>query len=226
MFRILSVLSLASLLAAPAFAVMVHIPADRDATLIEDPEGALANGSGPAFFTGRTNQSMFSVRRALVRFDVASALPENAIIDRVFLTLYQSSNNIEPSDVGLHAVLDDWGEGASFTGGGGGASAEPGDATWLHTFWDDQYWVQQGGHFVPHASATETISGSDFYTWQGTQQMVSNVRRWLHNPERNFGWLLMGDESTGGSVKRFDSRTAPNSNQHPVLTVEYHLPGE
>jgi hypothetical protein len=215
-----------SLITLPAFADMVHIPADRDTTLIEDAEGDAANGSGPAFFAGRTNQSLYSIRRAVVRFDVASALPQNAVIDRVFLTLYQGSNNEQPSDVSLHRVLADWGEGASFSGGGGGAPAEPDDATWLHTFYDYDFWVQQGGHFVPHASATATIAGNDFYTWQSTVQMVNNVGLWLHNPERNFGWLLMGDEDTGGSVKRFASREGADSNQHPMLSIEYHLPGE
>jgi len=226
MFKILSILLFTCLTATPAFADMVHIPADRDNTLIEDADGAVSNGAGPAFFAGRTNQSLFSIRRALVRFDVASAVPADAIIDRVFLTLYQGSNNTEPSDVSLHRVLADWGEGGSFSGGGGGAPAENGDATWLHTFYDSEFWVQQGGHFVAHASASATIAGNDFYTWQSTNQMVNNVRQWLHNPQRNFGWLLMGDEGNGGSVKRFDSRTAPNDNQHPMLTIEYHLPGQ
>jgi hypothetical protein len=210
--------------ALPVFADMVHIPADRDNTLIEDADGAQSNGSGPAFFAGRTNQEMYSVRRALLRFDVASALPEDAIIDRVFLTLYQGSNNAKPSDVSLHRVLADWGEGASFSGGGSGAPAEAGDATWLHTFFDYDYWVQSGGHYVASASATATVGGNDFYTWQSTNQLVNNVRHWLKHPERNYGWLVMGDEDAGGSVKRFDSREGANSNQHPTLTVEYHLP--
>jgi len=222
MIRILPVLLITCLASVQAFADMVHIPADRDNTLIEDPDGALSNGTGLAFFAGRTNQSIFSIRRALVRFDVASAVPANAIIDRVFLTLYQNSNNIEPSDVSLHRVLADWGEGASFTGGGGGAPAEPGDATWLHTFWDDQFWVRQGGHFIPHASATEVVEDAAFYTWQSTVHLVNDVRLWLHAPQQNFGWLLMGDESTGGSAKRFDSREGA---QFPMLTIEYHLPG-
>jgi hypothetical protein len=36
----------------------------------------------------------------------------------------------------------------------------------------------------------------------------------------------MGDESTGQTAKRFDSREGANVNQHPMLTVEYHMPGE
>jgi len=224
MIKILPVLFITCMASAQAFAEMVHIPADRDNTLIEDPEGTLSNGIGLHLRAGRTNQPMFSIRRGLVRFDVASALPADAIIDRVFLTLYQNSNNTEPSEVSLHRVLADWGEAASF-GGGGGAPAETGDATWLHTFYDYDYWVQQGGHFVPHASGSATVSGNDSYTWQSTVHMVNNVRLWLKNSERNFGWLVMGDESTGGSAKRFDSREGPDSTRHPMLTIEYHLPG-
>jgi hypothetical protein len=214
------------LLASPLRADMVHITADRDATLIEDTAGSLANGSGPSIFAGRTSQTLFGVRRALVRFDVGSILPKDAIIDRVFLSLYENSNNPAPSEVYLHRVLADWGEGASFSKGGSGAPAQENDATWLHTFYDYDYWVQQGGLFVPQASASETVGGNDFYTWQSTQYMVNNVRHWLHNPERNFGWLIMGDEYTSGSVKRFASREGPDANQQPMLTIEYHLPGE
>jgi hypothetical protein len=223
MLRILSMLFLTCLTVTAVYAEMVDIPADRDNTLIEDPDGALSNGMGPTIRAGRTNQAAFGIRRGLIRFDVAAVLPENARIDRVFLSLYQDSNNVAPSPVSLHRVLDDWGEGGSFTAGGGGAPAEPGDATWLHTFWPDQYWVQQGGLFIPHASATEVIVGKDFYTWQSTVHLVSDVRLWLRAPQRNFGWLVMGDEDTGGSAKKFDSR---EGDRPPVLTVEYHLQGE
>ena len=225
MFRMISTLLLTCLMVTSVFAEMVHIPADRDATLIEDAGGGAANGLGP-LFAGHTNQQLFGVRRALVRFDVASALPENAIIDRVFLSLYQNSSNTEPSSVSLHRVLGDWGEGASFSNGGSGAAAEPGDATWMHTFYDYDYWVQQGGRFVAVASATEVVGGKDFYTWQSTVHMVNNVRHWLHDQSRNFGWLIMGDEDTRGSVKRFDSRESGDSDQQPMLTIEYHLPGK
>ena len=225
MFRMLSTLLLTCLTATSVFADRVHIPADRDATLIEDAEGDVANGSGPVFFAGQTNQPAFGARRGVIRFDVAAALPENALIDRAFLNLYQNSGNAEPSAVTLHRVLADWGEGASFSAGGKGAPAELGDATWLHTFYDVQYWVQEGGQFIPHAGASEVVEGTGFYTWQSTVHLVNDVRLWLHAPQQNFGWLVMGDEDSKGSVKRFDSREGMTPGQHPVLTVEYHLPG-
>ena len=63
MIRILPAILFTCLASVQVFADMVHIPADRDNTLIEDPDGALSNGTGLAFFAGRTNQSMFSIRR-------------------------------------------------------------------------------------------------------------------------------------------------------------------
>jgi len=226
MFRILPTLLLTGLTALPAFADMVHIPADRDNTLIEFEAGQTSNGSGPSFFAGHTNQAELGIRRGLVRFDVAAALPDKALIDRAFVSLYQSSGNAEPDAVSLHRVLADWGEGASFAAGGSGAPAEENDATWLHTFHEYDYWVKEGGHFIPHASATATVGGKDYFTWQSNTHLVNDVRLWLHAPQQNFGWLVMGDEETRGSVKRYTSREGADSNEHPMLTIEYHLPGE
>ena len=237
MNRILPTLLMACLTALPAYADTVTIAADRDATLIEVTEitetkcpinsgDVCANGSGPSFFAGHTNQQEFGIRRGLVRFDVAGVLPENALIDGASLRLYQNSGSAEPSPVNLHRVLSDWGEGTSSSTGGQGALAEPGDATWLHTFFDYDYWVQQGGHFVRHASANAMVGAKSFYSWENAVHLVNDVRLWLHAPQQNYGWLVMGDEDTRGSVKRFASREASVADEHPVLTIEYHLPGE
>lgn len=226
MFKILSTLLLTSLMATSVCAEMVSIEATRDATLIEDPDGALANGSGPALFAGRTGQALNGIRRALIHFDVAAALPENALIDRAFLSLHLNKGNPGTTAATLHRLLDDWGEGASFSSGGSGAPSEHGDSTWQHTFYDTQYWVQAGGHFIHHASATEEVGAAGFYTWQSTVNLVSDVRVWLHAPQQNFGWLVMGDEDSRQTVNRFDSRESLTPDRRPVLTIEYHLPGE
>jgi len=226
MFMKLSSLILFTCLAAsPLQADMVHIMADRDATLIEDPNGAFANGIGPALFAGRTNEA--GVRRAVIRFDVAGALPERALIDRAFVSLYQTSgSNAVSHTVSLHRVLQDWSEGSAFSSGGGGAESSEGDVTWLHTDYAEQYWVKAGGHFVANDSSTEMVGGKGFYTWQDSVHLVNDVRHWLHAPQQNFGWLVMGDEVTPQSAKRFASREGPDENQQPMLTIEFHLPGE
>ena len=40
----------------PGTTVTMTVEAGRDATLIEDPDGGLANGAGPALFVGRRHR--------------------------------------------------------------------------------------------------------------------------------------------------------------------------
>jgi hypothetical protein len=211
---------------AAAVAETVRIEADRDATLIEDPDGALANGSGPYFFVGRTNAQRDAVRRGLLRFDVAAALPEHAIIESVSLTVFVSPSNPELREFRLHRVLADWGEGPSAASGGGGRPSEPGDVTWIHTFYDYDFWTHSGGQFVGRVSARTTVAGSGYYTWDSTNHLVLDVRLWNAAPQRNFGWILIGDETTPQTAKSLASRENPDPALRPVLEVTYRLPGE
>lgn len=213
------------LLGLPAAAETVVVEVDRDATLIEDPDGAWANGSGPAFFAGRNNQDQNGIRRALLHFDVAQALPRNAIVESVSLRLFHTGGNNQMREIHLHRVLADWGEGASSASGGGGAPSEPGDATWLHTFYDRAFWVHGGGQFVGRVSAAQDVGPSGFYTWESTEHMVQDVRLWNSAPHRNFGWVLIGDETTRQNAKRFASRENSDASIRPVLEITYRLPG-
>jgi hypothetical protein len=56
--------------------------------------------------------------------------------------------------------------------------------------------------------------------------MVADVRLWLAAPHRNFGWILLGDETAPGTAKSFGSREEPDLSLRPVLEVTYHLPGD
>jgi hypothetical protein len=215
------------LLLAPAAATAetVLIEASRDVTLIEEPDGALANGSGPVFFVGRNNQAEYSVRRGLISFDVAAAIPRNAKLESVRLTLYMTPSNSASRRIALHRLLAAWGEGASYASGGGGDFSGAGDATWIHSFYDDAFWVKPGAHFVARASASQDVAASDFYRWESTRKMLADVRRWLAVPERNFGWILLGDETIPQTAKSFASREEPDPSLRPVLEVTYHVPG-
>ena len=214
------------LLLTPAVvtAETILIDAALDATLIEETDGALANGAGPVFFVGRTNQRQSSVRRGLLHFDVSASLPRNARVESVRLTLYMSPSNSDPSPIGLHRLLSEWGEGVSFATGGGGDVSSPGDSTWVHTFYEDAFWVMPGGHFVARASVSRDVAAPAFYTWESTPKMVADVRLWLAAPQRNFGWILLGDETTPQNVKSFASREELDPSLRPVLEVVYHLP--
>jgi hypothetical protein len=224
MFRLVIAAVLAGLpLPGAAMAETVEIEADRDVTLIEDPAGALANGSGPAFFVGRTTQPQGSIRRGLVRFDVAAAVPRGAIVERVSLTLEARPGN--PGGlVRLQRVQAGWGEGASSASGGAGRPAEPGDATWVHTFYDRSTWVRPGGQFVGRISAFLQVPDSGPATWESTPHLVQDVRLWLRAPRRNFGWILIGDETRPTTAKAFISREHPDPGLRPRLRVTYRLP--
>ena len=211
---------------AMGVAEVITVEATHDATLIEDEMGLLANGSGPALFAGRTGQSIGGVRRTMVRFDLSGALPPKAIVERVILYLHLAPSNDQISKVAVHRLLQSWSEGPAYSSGGAGAPSNPGDSTWLHTVYDDQFWSNAGGHYVAHASTNAPVGGSNSYTWRSTRQVLADVRVWQHAPHRNFGWILIGDEESPQSVKRFHSRESAVPEFRPTLTIDYRMPGD
>jgi hypothetical protein len=191
----------------------------RDNTLFESPTGGLSSGSGPAVFVGMNSGS--SVRRALVAFDIAGVLPEGSIIESAELHLTVSNvPNSNPTVVEVHRVLTDWGEGASSSSGGGGAPAESLDATWLHTFHPDAFWVAPGGDFDPAVHATATIAGTGTFVWSDPV-LAMDVQGWLDYPSASFGWMLHGDEETPASARRIDSREGPDPATWPKLVLQF-----
>jgi len=224
--RLLGIFVMLLLAATPAVAATVNIEAGRDTTLIEDQSGSLSNGSGQYFFTGRTNQTENSIRRGLLFFDVAAALPANAHIEKAALILYQSQGNVGLNEICLVRAQDPWGEDKSASSGGLGAPAQPGDATWTNTFYPTTYWVQPGGQFIGRASACQIVDATGYYRWESTNHLLQDVRLWLHNPDQNNGWGLIGDELTPQNAKRFATRENPNLRLRPLLEVTYRLPGE
>ena len=67
---------------------MVEIGPTKDNTLYEDAFGSFSNGSGSYFFAGATATGF--LRRGLLQFDIAGAVPEGASIDSVELMLHMS----------------------------------------------------------------------------------------------------------------------------------------
>ena len=195
----------------------------KDNTLYESD--TLSNGAGNHLFAGQTR--LRSKRRALLAFDVAGAVPPGATLDSVRLTLHMSRTVGTAADpVALHRVLAGWGEGASDAPAneGAGTDAATGDATWLHTFFDSTLWQTPGGDFDSIASATVLVGGEAAYTWGSTDTMVADVQGWLDAPEKNFGWMLIGDEADIITTKRFESRENPDTTARPVLRLFYSVP--
>jgi|GEM_PF-2338332 len=208
-------------LAWQAAAESVVLPASGDATLIASPDGSSANGSGPVFFAGRTGQPSGSVRRALLRFDVASALPGGAQVTSARLELSLTPSNPQPVELGLQRVTADWGEGAAAASGGSGAASTAGDSTWVHRFYDTDFWANPGGDFAATASAVSTVAGAGGYGWGSTPALVADVQSWLDAPASNHGWILLGGEDAPSTAKRFDSRESADPAARPRLLIEF-----
>ncbi|MGI9427791.1 MAG: DNRLRE domain-containing protein [Bythopirellula sp.] len=213
----------------PLFAITANLGASQDNTLYEDLNGTLSNGAGMRIFAG-TNGN-FRVRRALLEFDIAAEIPSSATITGAALTLNLSkAANINFADaLELRRVATDWGEGDSNAAGspqgnggeGAGVAAEPGDATWKHSFSPNTDWANLGGDFLSTVSATENVSGIGSYTWSAPQ-LVADVQDMLDSPQTNFGWILFGNEANAATAKQFNSRESLNP---PVLTIDYDLAG-
>lgn len=211
-------------LTAPSFAQFwppTHIPPDRDNTLYEDPDGALSNGAGQYFFTGRTDDPDGLIRRGAVHFDIYSVWPPSVFEMFYYpnLTLHVSEAPAYPVAVSLHRLLRPWGEGTSDAPDdeSGGAPSSPLSATWLHSFYSAEFWDKPGGDFVEIPSATITISDTGYCVVPSNPILEDDLQFWYCTPDSNYGWILIGDESAAGTVVRFDSREHPDSTRQPRL---------
>jgi hypothetical protein len=239
---------LAALAATHAAAGQLQVNPLKDNTLIYSADGSTSHGAGQHFFAGRTGQgSPIDLRRGLLAFDV-SAIPSGSTISSVTLRLYldRSSDSADRS-VSLHRVLQDWGEGTSAgggtgtgAGGGQGATATNGDATWKYRFYNtanptaSPAWTIEGGDFVAAASAASSVGNIQYdaiaYSWAGAG-LASDVQAWV-NGAANYGWIVIGDETTFSTARRFESSNNTNNgtgmlpDYRPRLTVQFTVPGD
>ncbi|MFN2376350.1 MAG: multicopper oxidase domain-containing protein [Candidatus Binatia bacterium] len=201
----------------------VNLAASKDTTIFSE-SGTLSNGAGSWFFAGETNDA--TLRRALIAFDIAAAIPSGSTISSVTLTLYLSRTRTGNTGVALHRVNSAWGEAGSDADAreGTGAPAEAGDATWSHRIYPTSTWATPGGDIVNPASATTMVGAQDaYYTWT-SNQMKLDVQAWLGTPASNNGWIVIGDEDELKVAKRFDSRQNPDAATRPKLTVTFTPP--
>jgi hypothetical protein len=223
--RTLALLGIAVALAGTnASANVVMIQAQKDNTIFSE-SNALSNGAGQYLFTGTTASGF--TRRALIQFDVASAIPAGSTINSVTLSLQMSMTIVGAQDVELHRALASWGEGTSDAPGseGGGDNATANDATWSDRFYNVSQWATSGGDFAPAVSSTVSVSGNAMYTWPSTSTFVADVQSFVSSPSGNFGWLIKSaNEITTPTAKRFNSRTNSIASQRPKLVVDFTPP--
>lgn len=211
--------------AAVAVADTVILNPVKDNTIYRVATLDFSNGNGWYQFVGLTNGGLENERRGLTKFDLASAVPAGSTITSVTLTMHCSRTQSPSNRIFLHRLLADWGEGASDAGepGGGGTTSEPGDASWNYRFYNTLPWAALGGDFQATPSGDRVLTGTGTYTWSSTAGMVADTQFWLDNPSQNFGWILIGNETTR-STKRLDTREHPTVSWRPRLTVQFQPP--
>jgi len=206
--------------AVPGTATNTTLETAKDNTIFyETPDNS--NGSGDRLFVGNTNEG--NPRRGLLAFNLTGIAP-GALINTTSLVM-RVELGFATTPMSLHRLLTDWGEGLSDSGssGGQGAAADPPDATWNERISGSEPWIVAGGDFKSAASGTTTVGTSGPFTWaSGTNpELAVDVQRWVSDPDANFGWILLGDEVTLKTAKRFYSKDMTTASLRPKLTMNY-----
>jgi hypothetical protein len=204
----------------PAQTFNVALTPSQDNSIFSE-SSALSNALGD-LFAGETGTG--SKRRGLLKFDIASNVPAGAAISSAQLTLtLNHAPTGAAATMSLFKTSQSWGEGTSGPANGTGATATVGDATWGDRFYDPTsptLWGVAGGTHITTASATASVGTAlGAYSWSSTQ-MATDVTSWLNTPANNFGWLLVGDETTITTAREFYSREA-GAGLQPALQISY-----
>ncbi len=223
-----SLLALLPLLCVAGFAGAgsITIGSSKDNTLFEPSIlGERSNGAGTAMFAGLTATS--GLRRAVIAFDVVTALPRGAVVTSATMRLVVTRQVFlaPAADFAVHRLTADWGEAGSDAGDPGGQGAEPmpGDATWSHRFFDLEFWATAGGDFDAMPSDAINIGTLGAHSWGGAA-MAADVQAWRDTPTTNFGWIVRGDEANGGLAREFATRESLTEESRPALEIEFTPP--
>jgi hypothetical protein len=162
---------------------------------------------------GLGSNAGFAKRRALLRFDLAEAIPAGATVTSVELVVnvvLMLPATPASSNFGLHRLLRPWRETA---------------VTWN---WADNpvaAWGLPGASreddAMPTASALVNVTGLGQYNYVSTPELVADVQAWVDNPESNAGWLLRSDTEAAFTARHFGTRE--NSSGAASLTIEYEM---
>ncbi len=180
------------------------------------PVGALANQAGHK-------------ARALFRFDPAALIPPGSVVTNVTLRLNVSkeASSGTADTVGLHRMIQAWGEGTKTTQNNG-SSATAGEASWNWRQFNSATWGEPGGQadvdFAASPSATVTWNNPGAYTFPSSPALVADVQSWIDAPASNQGWMVKSTDETGRTGKRIVTHDSSSTTQKPQLIVQYTPP--
>ena len=192
-----------------------------DATISEySPESRL--GGRNTIESGSDGPDNRALRnRALLKFDLASSIPSNAIVTSaaLTLTLYHAPRP-DMLWFSLHKVLQDWSETV---------------VTWSNRLSPPAPWSVPGGaapldysSSVTQSNLIDPSSVPPIFTFTSNPAMVADVQAWVSSPTNNLGWILICEmEDLERSKRKFaSSEYTINSipTNRPSLEVQFTLP--
>lgn len=195
----------------------------KDNTIYEEST-SYSNGAGDFLISG-TNWNPDS-RRALMEFNIASAIPKYSTITSAQLTLYCNyAYNSNFESMSLHMMYNEWGEASSHALGDEewGTNAEMGDATWQYRYFNTDSWGIWGGDYAPESTSQWVDVDDAYYTWSSSQ-LIEDVQVCLDVPTANHGWVLIGNEGSMDSYKSFNSVNNIDVPTRPQLIITYNEP--
>lgn len=214
---------MASLLSTvlPVAAVNVTLFPSEDATISEHSQD-LVSGAVTTIDSGSDGPEQDALRnRALLKFDLATNIPSNAIVTSAALTLTLVKAP-RPDNLwfSLHRILRDWRESA---------------VTWTNRLSPPAAWSVPGcGPPLDYSSSvtqSNLILGATVpaaFTFASNFSMVADVQEWVRNPSNNFGWILVCErEDLERSKRKFASKEYAVSSiptNRPSLEVQFILP--
>ena len=177
-------------------------------------------GTSTILVSGTTGINEGATRnRALLRFDVTSSIPSNAIVTSASLTMTVVGTSPLVTNLwfSLHKVAQDWSESA---------------VTWTNRLSPPAAWSAPGGapprDYSSSVTQSNLITGLGTFTFVSSPDMIADVQDWVSNPVDSFGWILICElEGLEKSVRKFASREyALNSipTNRPALEVDFSLP--
>lgn len=155
------------------------------------------------FVVGRTRNG---IRRALLKFDMTElnsvGFPSDTNVVCAEIRLYAVPRSDEERETvpvpktGLHKVVSDWSTtGKTVISNANGGFAKEGDSTWEFSSYPSSPWQQLGGDFDPDLLCRETLA-DDLHWFGSTPKMNQVVQAWLDGSSPNYGFMLVGDETS------------------------------
>lgn len=215
-----------AVLAHAAQAETVTFQCSKDTSMYKE-SGGWTGGTSYSVICGVNSQD--SVRRSLLKFDVAALIPAGATINGVSVVLNMVAyESVTPASMDLRRVLQPWGESNAMGAGVYvGALAQIGDATWTHAQFPSVLWTLSGGDALGTPSAATVVATSGTCTWASTPGLVADVQSFLDAPATNHGWLLAcTDETVFGTTKTFSPRGSGPSSPRLVVSYTPFAPGD